>query len=235
MNIANHIIIEEPYWNPFVEQQAIDRAHRIGQTKHVHVHRLLVKNSVEMRIIAKQEQKRAMVDVALGTGDNNDLRQQREQLGALTKKDVFDLLNPDMELPEGVMRDDIRANLELFSPTTNGPARQVPARALTTTTSGPAKKAPETSARVVATRDPPRRAPAAATAAVGPTRPLPSAPARVHGRVPAKRPREFESGFAASTPDKPSYQSSGKKPQDGRTDWRGLLNRYGGQKRRKFQ
>lgn len=229
LNIANHIILEEPYWNPFVEQQAIDRAHRIGQTKHVHVHRLLVKDSVEMRIIAKQEQKRAMVDIALGTGDNNDLRQQREQFGALTKKDVFDLLNPDMELPEGVMRDDVRDNLELFSPTTKDPV-SASARALMTK-NAPARKAIEATERVVAKT--PRRASTAAP--VRPRRPVPSFPARVPGRVPAKRPREIQSGFTASIPNESGYQKSVKKPEDGPTDWKRLLDKYGGQKRRRFQ
>lgn len=184
-----------------------------------------------MRIIAKQDQKRAMVDIALGTGDDKDL-QQRATLGALTKKDVFDLLNPDMELPEGVMRDDVRDNLDLFTPITNAPTK-VPAGALTTTTamSAAVKKAPGSTDRVVAQTL--RRAPAAAP--VEPRRPSLKVAARVPSRVPAKRPRDVLSGFAGSITDEPGYQKSVKKSEDGPTDWKGLLNKYGGEKRRKFQ
>ncbi|XXG99387.1 G protein-coupled receptor gpr1 [Hypoxylon texense] len=62
---ATQVIILEPFWNPFVEEQAIDRAHRIGQKNKVTVHRLLVENTVEDRIRALQESKRQLVNTAL--------------------------------------------------------------------------------------------------------------------------------------------------------------------------
>ncbi|GJN01658.1 hypothetical protein PR202_ga18939 [Eleusine coracana subsp. coracana] len=48
---ASHVILVQPWWNPFVEKQAIKRAHRIGQTRPVTVHRLVIKDTVEERIM----------------------------------------------------------------------------------------------------------------------------------------------------------------------------------------
>lgn len=62
---ANQVIIMDPFWNPYVEEQAIDRAHRIGQQREVRVHRVLVENTVEDRILALQEKKRKMIESAL--------------------------------------------------------------------------------------------------------------------------------------------------------------------------
>ncbi|KAI1875149.1 hypothetical protein JX265_004207 [Neoarthrinium moseri] len=65
LTAASHVIIMDPFWNPFTEYQAVDRAHRIGQLREVKVHRLLVKGTVEDRIIALQDQKRELVNSAL--------------------------------------------------------------------------------------------------------------------------------------------------------------------------
>lgn len=62
---ASQVIIFDPFWNPYIEEQAIDRAHRIGQMKPVQVHRILVPNTVEDRIVALQEKKRALIEGAL--------------------------------------------------------------------------------------------------------------------------------------------------------------------------
>ena len=62
---ASQVIILDPFWNPFIEEQAVDRTHRIGQLRPVKVHRILVANTVEDRIIALQEQKRKLIDGAL--------------------------------------------------------------------------------------------------------------------------------------------------------------------------
>lgn len=51
--------------NPFIENQAVDRAHRIGQRRIVKVHRILIKETVEDRIIALQDKKRQLVESAL--------------------------------------------------------------------------------------------------------------------------------------------------------------------------
>ncbi|XP_068640217.1 helicase-like transcription factor CHR28 isoform X2 [Aristolochia californica] len=66
MVAANHVIILDLWWNPTTEDQAVDRAHRIGQTRQVTVSRLTIENSVEDRILALQEKKREMVSSAFG-------------------------------------------------------------------------------------------------------------------------------------------------------------------------
>ena len=62
---ASQVIILDPFWNPFIEEQAIDRTHRIGQQRPVKVHRILVAETIEDRIIALQEKKRKLIDGAL--------------------------------------------------------------------------------------------------------------------------------------------------------------------------
>ncbi len=68
LTAADHVILLDPWWNPAVEDQAADRAHRIGQTRPVMVHRLVAKDTVEERILALQDEKRALVAAALGEG-----------------------------------------------------------------------------------------------------------------------------------------------------------------------
>jgi SNF2 family DNA or RNA helicase len=59
---ADTVIIYDPWWNPAAESQAADRAHRIGQDKPVFVYKLVTENTVEEKIIAMQERKRALAD-----------------------------------------------------------------------------------------------------------------------------------------------------------------------------
>ncbi|KAI3971952.1 hypothetical protein MKX01_030153 [Papaver californicum] len=66
MVAACHVLLLDLWWNPTTEDQAIDRAHRIGQTRPVSVLRLTVKDTVEDRILALQEKKRSMVASAFG-------------------------------------------------------------------------------------------------------------------------------------------------------------------------
>lgn len=57
---ANHVIHTEPWWNPFVDEQATDRVHRLGQKKHVYVHFFTIEQSIENRILLLQEKKKKM-------------------------------------------------------------------------------------------------------------------------------------------------------------------------------
>lgn len=59
---ADTVILYDPWWNPAVERQAMDRAHRIGQIKPVFVHRLVAAGTVEERILAMQARKQALAD-----------------------------------------------------------------------------------------------------------------------------------------------------------------------------
>ena len=63
---ADHVFLLDPWWNPAVEEQAADRAHRIGQERPVFVYRMVAENTVEERILALQEKKRSVSEMALG-------------------------------------------------------------------------------------------------------------------------------------------------------------------------
>ena len=63
---ADHVFLLDPWWNPAVEDQAADRAHRIGQTRPVMVYRLVAKDTVEEKVLALGKRKRALADAALG-------------------------------------------------------------------------------------------------------------------------------------------------------------------------
>ena len=67
LTAADHVFLFDPWWNPAVEEQAFDRAHRIGQDKPVFVHRLVAANTVEERILLLQEDKRSLSDVTMGS------------------------------------------------------------------------------------------------------------------------------------------------------------------------
>jgi SNF2 domain-containing protein/helicase-like protein len=66
LTAASYVVLYDPWWNPAVENQAIDRTHRIGQTSHVIAYRLLVKESIEEKIRLLQKQKRALAEDILG-------------------------------------------------------------------------------------------------------------------------------------------------------------------------
>ena len=68
LTAADHVFLVDPWWNPQVEAQAADRAHRIGQDKPVFVYRLVAQGTVEEKILALQAQKRALFEAALEGG-----------------------------------------------------------------------------------------------------------------------------------------------------------------------
>jgi SNF2 family DNA or RNA helicase len=83
LTAADHVFLMDLWWNPAVEDQAADRAHRIGQLRPVFVHRLVAKDTVEERIVELQQRKRGIADAALGDAD---------QAGGLTREDLLSLL-----------------------------------------------------------------------------------------------------------------------------------------------
>ena len=66
---ADHVVHYDRWWNPAVEDQATDRAHRIGQTRPVQVHRLMTEGTIEDRIATMLEAKRALADAVLTGGE----------------------------------------------------------------------------------------------------------------------------------------------------------------------
>jgi superfamily II DNA or RNA helicase len=80
---ADHVFLLDLWWNPAVEEQAADRAHRIGQQRPVMVYRLVAKDTVEERILTLQEQKREIAEAALSGAD---------KASSLTREDLLALL-----------------------------------------------------------------------------------------------------------------------------------------------
>jgi superfamily II DNA or RNA helicase len=68
LTAADHVFLLDPWWNPAAEEQAFDRAHRIGQEKPVFLYRLVAADTVEERILALQEEKRGLARTAVGEG-----------------------------------------------------------------------------------------------------------------------------------------------------------------------
>ena len=60
LTAADYVYIVDPWWNPAVEQQAIDRTHRIGQTKNIFAYRMICKDTIEDKILQLQERKRIL-------------------------------------------------------------------------------------------------------------------------------------------------------------------------------
>ena len=86
LTAADTVIIYDPWWNPAVERQAMDRAHRIGQDKPVFVHRLIAENTVEAAIQKMQQHKQALADALFeGTGKGPM---------ALTEENIATLFKP---------------------------------------------------------------------------------------------------------------------------------------------
>jgi SNF2 family DNA or RNA helicase len=67
---ADYVFILDPWWNPAVEQQAIDRTHRIGQTKNVFIYKFITKDSVEEKILALQNRKKRVAESLITTEES---------------------------------------------------------------------------------------------------------------------------------------------------------------------
>lgn len=83
---ADHVIIYDPWWNPAVENQAVDRAHRIGQRKTVNVYRLVTEDTVEQKIMSLKDRKSKLFDSLV---NENGLSSTQ-----LTKADLENLFSP---------------------------------------------------------------------------------------------------------------------------------------------
>ncbi|QRN97607.1 helicase [Archangium violaceum] len=84
LTAADHVFLVDPWWNPSVEAQAADRAHRIGQQRPVMVYRLVSQGTVEEKILTLQEKKRALFESALGGASG---------AAAITRADLMQLLD----------------------------------------------------------------------------------------------------------------------------------------------
>jgi hypothetical protein len=84
LTAADHVFLMDPWWNPAVEAQAADRAHRIGQERPVMVYRLVAQGTVEERILGLQEKKRAIFEAALS---------EASAATAITREDLLELFS----------------------------------------------------------------------------------------------------------------------------------------------
>ena len=85
LTAADYIYILDPWWNPAVEAQAVDRAHRIGQTRRVFAYRLIARDTVEEKILALQDRKRELAE--------SIVRADESMIASLTPEDVELLLS----------------------------------------------------------------------------------------------------------------------------------------------
>jgi SNF2 family DNA or RNA helicase len=69
LTAADYVIHMDPWWNPAVEDQASDRAHRMGQQRPVTIYRMIAKNTIEEKIVALHGQKRDLADSLLDGAD----------------------------------------------------------------------------------------------------------------------------------------------------------------------
>ena len=76
---ADHVIHVDRWWNPAVEDQATDRAYRIGQTRPVQVHRMVTRGTIEERIAELLTRKRALADAVLGARRGGADRAERRR------------------------------------------------------------------------------------------------------------------------------------------------------------
>ncbi len=83
LTAADYVFLLDPWWNPAVEAQAIDRAHRIGRTKPVFAYRLIARGTVEEKVVALQADKRELAEAVFRQGDAVLRDLSREDLEAL--------------------------------------------------------------------------------------------------------------------------------------------------------
>jgi SNF2 family DNA or RNA helicase len=84
LTAADTVFIFDPWWNLAAETQAVDRAHRIGQDRTVFTYKLIVRDSVEEKIVQLQERKRKLFDAVIASDG--------VALKSLTEADVDDIL-----------------------------------------------------------------------------------------------------------------------------------------------
>jgi SNF2 family DNA or RNA helicase len=82
LTAADHVFLLDPWWNPAVEAQAIDRAHRIGQSRRVFAVRLIARDTVEEKVLELQATKRSLADAIVRADERliGDLRREDLEL-----------------------------------------------------------------------------------------------------------------------------------------------------------
>ncbi|KAI0009259.1 SNF2 family N-terminal domain-containing protein [Xylariaceae sp. FL0662B] len=129
LTAASRVVLLEPFWNPFVEEQAIDRVHRLTQTVDVVVYKLTVTNSVEERILELQEKKRLLASAAI----EGSARKDALKLGLKEMMELFKPIGPGSgaagahfdDVGGAVVRHDVTASIAgMRSKNAQGPRKQ---------------------------------------------------------------------------------------------------------------
>ena len=94
LTAADYVIHLDPWWNPAVEDQASDRAHRIGQERPVTIYRLIIKGSIEEKILELHHEKRELAD---------DLLSGTETAARLSEQDLLNLIGRDLSVDQRVV------------------------------------------------------------------------------------------------------------------------------------
>ncbi|ETI27731.1 hypothetical protein G647_00180 [Cladophialophora carrionii CBS 160.54] len=99
LTAASRVVILEPFWNPFVEEQAIDRVHRLNQTEDVKVYKMTIKGTVEERILELQEKKRELARQTIEgqAGKKKALGLSLQDMMRLFRRDAEDETPVDVE------------------------------------------------------------------------------------------------------------------------------------------
>ncbi|MCP4521389.1 MAG: ATP-dependent helicase, partial [Cytophagales bacterium] len=85
LTAADYVFILDPWWNPAIEAQAVDRAYRMGQKNTVHTYKFITRNTVEEKILKLQENKKQLADELIST--------EESFIKSLTKEDIADILS----------------------------------------------------------------------------------------------------------------------------------------------
>lgn len=83
LTAADYVYIVDPWWNPAVEQQAIDRTHRIGQKRNIFAYRLICRNTIEEKMLILQARKKALAQELVGEDSAILKRLTREDIDFL--------------------------------------------------------------------------------------------------------------------------------------------------------
>jgi SNF2 family DNA or RNA helicase len=93
LTAADYVVLLDPWWNPAVEDQASDRAHRMGQTRPVTIYRMVTRETIEEKIVQLHETKRALATSLLEDADGT---------GALSAEELLSLIREPFDAPREV-------------------------------------------------------------------------------------------------------------------------------------
>lgn len=107
LTAADTCILYDSDWNPQMVLQAMDRCHRIGQTKPVHVYRLATAQSVECRILKRAFSKLKLEHVVIGKGQFQQERTKQNFVGGMEEEDLLELLRDEETAEDKWIQTDI--------------------------------------------------------------------------------------------------------------------------------